>query len=218
MTTPHEKTFRSEVAERGIADSRPAGRLRGRPESAGKQRARAPAETPRGGPGIWGKTHRDNVGKDPFTSRGWEQPAKTWRKSRQGRADRRKGVWHMSPYERRRGGNALRGDEGRPPTWGNASGRQRGSGHWAVPGWPPCNDTGQADSRSRNEPEGKPGRAGVHVDQHLSLALIGKALGGKAQVRTGIGKTDLPGSQGGPGKRGPRWNWEPIPQPKGREW
>ena len=37
--------------------------------------------------------------------------------------------------------------------------------------------------------------------QHLSFIGFGKATGGKAKVRTGLGKSDCPGSQGGLWKR-----------------
>jgi hypothetical protein len=48
---------------------------------------------------------------------------------------------------------------------------------------------------------GKPLKEGVDMGQHLSLTSGGKAVRGKATVRTGFGKTDCPGSQGGLGKR-----------------
>ena len=41
---------------------------------------------------------------------------------------------------------------------------------------------------------GKPMAAGVYVGQHFSLVAVGKASGGKAKVRTGLGQTDRPGS------------------------
>ena len=44
-------------------------------------------------------------------------------------------VWRMSPYERRRRGNALPGGSSCLPRGGNTGTRQRGSGHLAVPGW-----------------------------------------------------------------------------------
>jgi hypothetical protein len=40
------------------------------------------------------------------------------------------------------------------------------------------------------------------MNQHLSFIDNGKAAGGKARVRTGLGKSDRPGSQGGLRKRG----------------
>jgi len=54
-------------------------------------------------------------------------------------------VWRMSPYERRRGGNALPGGSSCLPCAGNAGTRQRGSGHLAVPGW--FSDTEPRQSR-----------------------------------------------------------------------
>ena len=41
----------------------------------------------------------------------------------------------------------------------------------------------------------------MHVSEHLSLHLSRKGLAGKAKAKTGIGKSDLPGLQGGPRKR-----------------
>jgi hypothetical protein len=40
------------------------------------------------------------------------------------------------------------------------------------------------------------------MSQDLSFLDYGKAAGGYARVRTGFGKTDCPGSQGGLRKRG----------------
>ena len=48
---------------------------------------------------------------------------------------------------------------------------------------------------------GKPLEEGVYMSQHLSLISDGKAARIKATVRTGFGKTDCPGSQGGLRKR-----------------
>ncbi len=50
-------------------------------------------------------------------------------------------------------------------------------------------------------PACKPPSRGVYVCQHLSFLGDGKAAGGHARVRTGLGKTDRPGSQGGLWKR-----------------
>ena len=40
------------------------------------------------------------------------------------------------------------------------------------------------------------------MNQHLSFIDCGKAVGGNAKARTGLGKSDRPGSQGGLRKRG----------------
>ena len=41
----------------------------------------------------------------------------------------------------------------------------------------------------------------VYASERLSLLHLGKASRGNAKVKTGIGKSDLPGLQGGPRKR-----------------
>ena len=56
------------------------------------------------------------------------------------------------------------------------------------------------------------------MNQHLSFLAGGQAAEGQAKVRTGLGKSDRPGSQGGLWKRGLWWNCEPTSQPKGRDW
>ena len=61
-------------------------------------------------------------------------------------------VWRMSPYERRRRGNALPGGSACLPRGGNTEARQRGSGHLAVPGW-------LSDSEPRYSRLSKRGRA-----------------------------------------------------------
>ena len=47
----------------------------------------------------------------------------------------------------------------------------------------------------------KPLEEGVYMGQHLSFTSEGKAVRVKAMVRTGFGRTDCPGSQGGLRKR-----------------
>jgi hypothetical protein len=48
---------------------------------------------------------------------------------------------------------------------------------------------------------GKPEWVGVYCERALKLHPSWKGLSGKAKVKTGIGKSDLPGLQGGPRKR-----------------
>ena len=48
------------------------------------------------------------------------------------------------------------------------------------------------------------------MSRHLSFLIYGKAVGGQVKVRTGLGKSDRPESQGGLRKRGPWWNYEPA--------
>ena len=42
---------------------------------------------------------------------------------------------------------------------------------------------------------------GVYASERLSFPPSWKGLSGKAKVKTGIGKSDFPGLQGGPRKR-----------------
>ncbi len=88
-------------------------------------------------------------------------------------------VWRMSPYERRRRGNALRDGAGHRLDEGNAIVEQRGSGHLAVPGSCPDTEPGLDGPRSRDEPVSKLTAQGVYVSQHLSLGVVRKAHGGK---------------------------------------
>jgi len=53
---------------------------------------------------------------------------------------------------------------------------------------------------------GKPLEIGVYMGWHLSFISYGKAVRVQATVRTGLGKSDRPGSQGGLKKREIRWN------------
>jgi len=57
---------------------------------------------------------------------------------------------------------------------------------------------------------GKPCGLGVYASWRLSFDSHGKAciwkMACRAEVRTGLGKSDRPGSQGGSGKRGLWWN------------
>jgi len=63
------------------------------------------------------------------------------------------------------------------------------------------NDANRRSHAFQDELRGKPAWAGVYVSEHLSFACIGKTSRGNAKVKTGIGKSDLPGLQGGPRKR-----------------
>ena len=51
-----------------------------------------------------------------------------------------------------------------------------------------------------DEPRGKPQQVGC-MRASASASLARKGLSGKARTHTGIGKSDLPGLQGGPRKR-----------------
>jgi hypothetical protein len=79
----------------------------------------------------------------------------------------------------------------------NACDGQRSSGHLAVLDM--VNDGSRRSHDSTDELCGKPAWDGVYVSEHLKLRLCRKDLAGKAKVKTGIGKPDLPGLQGARG-------------------
>ena len=103
-------------------------------------------------------------------------------------------VWRMSPYERRRRGNALPGGRTCLPRGGNTEARQRGSGHLAVPGWFSDIELRQNRPSKRGRDDEQTIRERVFAGQNLSQAATGKAQQGKAKVRTGLGKSRCPGS------------------------
>ena len=86
---------------------------------------------------------------------------------------------------------------------GSAHAWQRDSGYSVVPS-KPCasrHRTGRNAMDSRDEDTGKLYDNGVYVSRHLSLRLYRKAciqkMSNRAETRTGFGKPDCPGSQGG---------------------
>jgi len=90
---------------------------------------------------------------------------------------------------------------------GNTHARQRDSGYSVVSGKPSTSRhrTGRNDVDSRNEGTGKLYCDGVYVSRHLNLRLyrkvcIQKTIRG-AETKTGFGKSDRPGLQGGLWKR-----------------
>lgn len=108
----------------------------------------------------------------PLRSRGWQQPAKTFRIRAKPEIGGRVKAWRMSPYERGRKGNAFREGARRLPHQGNAEMGQRGSGHLAVTG-SVNRETGM--SHHKDQPAKQTNDGGVYVCQHLSLTMVGKA-------------------------------------------
>ncbi len=112
-------------------------------------------------------------------------------------------VWRMRSYELRRRGNALRSGARRHSGKGNTSTRRRTSGHLVGLGRSRTQRRGSRAIKARPSPymqtELERGVHGPAFKPHHSR----EGSRGQTRVRTGIGKSDLPGSQGGPGKRGP---------------
>src|SRR5271169_979295 len=80
----------------------------------------------------------------------------------------------------------------------NACGGQRSSGHLAVLVWSTTQVGGAMILRTSCEVNRNGWGA---CERALKLHLSRKGLSGKAKAKTGIGKSDLPGLQGGPRKR-----------------
>ena len=77
---------------------------------------------------------------------------------------------------------------------GNTLSGQRGSGHLAGRGQPRTLSRDNCHHFKWPGPTCKPYMRGAYVSQHLSFLVYGKAVGGQAKVRTGLGKSDRPGS------------------------
>ena len=75
-------------------------------------------------------------------------------------------------------------------------------GTWRSPRWGPDFEPGHHHREARTKSGDKPHSSGVYVSLHLSLLENGQVPDLQAKVRTGLGKSDRPGSQGGLRKRG----------------
>jgi len=151
------------------------------------------------GPSIQGRTRRDNVGKGHLpagTGNNLQRPHPIRREPKWAGRDL---VWRMSPYERRREGNASPERGKRARSAGNASVAQRGSGHLAVPGGARAQIRDNSSPRSGDEPTSKPTTRGVYVDQRLSLLVGGKA-GRESQGQNRTREIRPSGIVGGPGE------------------
>ena len=100
-------------------------------------------------------------------------------------------VWRMSPYERRRGGNALPGGLRGRSGAGNARAGQRGSGYSAamMVGAQPDSELGSAGPASWRRGDANSTMAGRRVRQHRSFASRGKARPDKYRESRGQNRT-----------------------------
>ena len=138
MTTP-SKIASSHKSLRGLLRSPTRASASGKADVVGEETGKCTLQDRRGtGPGIWGKTRRDNVGKDLLPA-GADSNLQRPLGGACSRAGRRIWVWRMSQYEQGRRGNALRSGARHHSGGGNTSVGQRGSGHLAVLGY--CSDT-----------------------------------------------------------------------------
>ena len=128
----------------------------------------------------------------------------------------------MSPYERRRRGNALPGGPRGHPRRGHSSKGQRGSRHLAGIGATPVGTLSPIHPVrvcARVEPSSKPERSGAYAGQSLSFGPSGKARWGKAKVANRTREIRpfgmKAGARGNVAYGGTR---NPPCTPKGQEW
>ena len=113
-------------------------------------------------------------------------------------SDGRSLVGRMSPYERRRRGNALPGRARRDPDKTVTPGvRQRGSGHLAVSG--AVNWATGSNRTSETSVRGQPAVSGADVSQRLNLLTVGKACTGKPRSEPDSGNPTVRDRRGARG-------------------
>ena len=120
-----------------------------------------------------------------------------------GESDGRSLVGRMSPYERRRRGNALPGRARRDPDKTVTPGvRQRGSGHLAVSG--AVNRATGSNRITGTSVHGEPSVSGADVSQHLNLLIAGKACTGEPRSEPDSGNPTVRDRRG----LAETWPWE----------
>jgi hypothetical protein len=123
-------------------------------------------------------------------------------------------VRRMSQYERRRSGNADRGDARRLPAWSNSPLRAKvlsvGGGRHGEP-HPGFDPACGVPSCSGVELGIKPSVVGVYASERLSHPADGKGPWGNATAANRTRETRPSGMRGRPGETWPMRNWEPMP-------
>jgi hypothetical protein len=113
-------------------------------------------------------------------------------------SDGRSLVGRMSPYERRRRGNALPGRARHDPDKTVTPGvRQRGSGHLAVSG--PVNWVTGSNRTLEQSVRGQPSVSGADVSQRLNLITAGKACTGEPRSEPDSGNPTVRDRRGARG-------------------
>ena len=166
-------------------------------------------------PGIEGRTRRDNVGKDHLPAGAGSNLQRPWPIRQKPKWTGRVLVWRMSPYERRRRGNARRERAGLAHDRGNAEVVQRGSGHLAVPDLCPGRSAGIKRSPRWDEPGSKPRTRGVYACQRFSLVACGKARGGKPRSEPDSGNPTVRDRRGAWGNVAHGAGYDSARAPKG---
>ena len=161
------------------------------------------------GPGIQGKIRGDNVGNDHLPAgadSNLRRPANEANAEECGRDL----VGRMSPYERRRRGNARRGGARHHPRHGNTGAGQRGSGHSVVPERPRTLSRDKPIHEAGTKLESKLRARGGHASQRLSLIDGRKASSEKLRSEPDLGKPAVRDRRGARGNVATRVGLRPT--------
>ena len=122
----------------------------------------------------------------------------------------------MSPQERGRRGNALRGGGTCLPNGGNANIAQRDSGYLAVPSFSEAVGPTMSRPCEMELGFGQTTEDGAYANQRLNLTKLGRPKEDRPGLRTVPGKSGCTGLSGGLGKRGYGGNVNPPYNRKGK--
>jgi hypothetical protein len=156
-------------------------------------------------PGIEGRTRRDNVGKDHLPAGAGSNLQRPGPIRREPIRTGRVMVRRMSPYERRRRGNALRERARLAHDRGNAEVVQRGSGHLAVPDAPRTQCRDQRGLEDGTSPQVNQVREGCMRASALASSHR-ERLAEESQGQNRTREIRLSGIAGGPGETWPMVN------------
>jgi len=156
-------------------------------------------------PGIKGRTRRDNVGKDHLPAGAGSNLQRPCAIRQTPKWAGRVLVWRMSPFERRRRGNARRERTGLAHDRGNAEVVQRGSGHLAVPEAPRTQCRDQRCLEDGTRPRVNRAREGCMRASALASSHAGR-LAEESQGQNRTREIRLSGIAGGPGETWPTVN------------
>jgi len=127
-------------------------------------------------------------------------------------------VRRMSPYERRRRGNARRSGGTHRSRAGNTTPGQRDSGHLAVPSDIPDSEPEYVSLRSRDYPASKPFTRGACESALKPLTKPGRLAGHQPRSEPDSGKPTVRDRRGLLGTVADGGIRNPCRRPKGRPW
>jgi hypothetical protein len=181
---------------RSKAGSRPHLRW-GKADDTGEETGRRTRWDRRGtGSSIQGKIFRDNVGKLPWAAGAAYNLQGLFERGSMPKEERAQGEWHMSPYERGPGGNALGGDghdvspmEVTPTLGKGAQDTWRFPRQWGGR----LDKTGMTPTLAGRRGRGQTRDGRGAYDPAFQPLSPGKAHGRKPRFQTGPGKSGRPG-------------------------